>query len=329
MLGGNSYRGFNISTATDRFEVKYGVTPVDKYFAPILETTSNGTFIWRFSMDEAVRNASMAVAQSESTLSILNPIWTSYPAWHAGNDEFQKFIQCGMRYYSGMPGQYSSCEDVHYTGTDDVTLAMRLEKFRGNGTLNFVENEIPVTGQAYSQFRPYLWGGFFSYPYTYDSKTAGPEYYAMENPIMFDKEHGLPLKLSQSRVDFSEQLQVISLPFRTSYASPPPESSMTIFARRFSQDIDTWTPLREVGNPKDPYGMPYKIPIGMISVEKFANFPVFIGTPHHYGNEYFGGLEFQHVSGANPDEREQMTFVDYDPVTGKVMRQAIRQQVIV
>lgn len=328
MLGGNGQRGFNITTKTDQYEIKYGRTEVDKYFAPILETTSNGTFIWRYAMNETIRNASIAVAASEGGIvSILNPIWTSYPAWHTENDDFHKFFQCSMRYYSGMPGEYNSCEDVHYTGTDDISLLMKLKTFRGNDSITFVDSDILVAGQSYDQFRPYLWGGFYAYPYSYDSLTSGPEYFAMENPVMFDKEHGLPLKLSQSRIDALEKLQTISLPFRTSYDVIPPTSSMNILARRFTQDIDTWSPLKNVGEPKDPYGMPYKIPIGMITLERFANFPLFIGTPHHYGNEFFGGLEFQHVSGADPDEREQMSFVDYDPVTGQVMRRAIRQQV--
>ncbi len=73
--------------------------------------------------------------------------------------------------------------------------------------------------------------------------------------------------------------------------------------------------------------MRYIIPTDMASLERLAGFPIFAGTPHAYGNKLWGGTEFGHVQGYKMDSTTQRTYIDYEPVTGRAIRQAIRQQV--
>ena len=326
--GGPTGGGFFLKALNTTFRMTYGSTPHEKYFAPFLEFTSNGTMLWRHDMDENVRAESVAIAAEVETTEVMNPIWTAYPAWHNTSvTEWQKFLQCSMRMYMGLPGNFNSCEDTHNTGREDFELIMSLETFKGNKSITFLESEIIVNGTAYEQFPAYLWEGFEIYPYTWRQQVKGPRFLKMTNPVVYDKKHALRLRLSQDRVDAEDKSQQVSMPLRSSFSEALPKPDRFVNARRFSQDIQTWRPLKSVGTPRDPYGMPYKIPIGMTTLERFANFPLFLGTPHNYGNIEFGGEEHQHVTGLVYDERNQMTFVDYDPVTGKTLRRAIRQQV--
>lgn len=52
-------------------------------------------------------------------------------------------------------------------------------------------------------------------------------------------------------------------------------------------------------------------------------------TPHSYGNEKWGGLEYTFLSGREAREESHRTYVDYDPITGQAIRSAMRQQVFI
>lgn len=328
--GGDSGGGFTMSVGETSFRMTYGVTSHEKYFAPFFEfTKKNGTMLWRHDIDPEIVKISRELGSREETTEVMNPIWTAYPAWHNTSVEnWHKFYQCSMRMYSGLPDNFNSCEDTHNTGREDFSLLMNLEVFKGNKSIIFFDTEIAVNGTSYEQFAAYLWEGFETYPYTWKEQVKGPAFEAMTTPVIYDKKHGIRLPLSQTRLDATEVSQKISMPIRTSFSEEISKTEIFVNARRFSQDIDTWKPLKNVGIPKDPYGMPYQIPQGMTSLERFSGFPLFLGTPHNYGNIEFGGEEYQHITGAIPDERNQMTFVDYDPITGKTLRRAIRQQVL-
>jgi hypothetical protein len=326
--GGSTGGGFLMKAHNNSFRMTYGITPHDKYFAPFFEFTDNGTMLWQHDMNATVREASRLLHKQVATTQVLNPIWTAYPAWHnTSTDEWQRFLQCSMRMYGGLPDQFNSCDDTHNTGREDFDMIMNLEIFKGNDTVIFIDTEAVVNGTAYEQFPAYLWDGFELYPYTWQGQTEGQRFLKMTTPVLYDKKHAVRLPLSQSRLEASDLSQAVSVPMRTGYSQKIIATDRFVNARRFSQDKETWRPLKNIGYPKDPYNMPYKIPIGMTSLERFANFPIFLGTPHNYGNFEFGGDEHQHVTGTDPDEQNQMTFVDYDPVTGKTLRKAIRQQV--
>lgn len=53
--------------------------------------------------------------------------------------------------------------------------------------------------------------------------------------------------------------------------------SASIMSRRFVESKDTWQKYQDAGFPLDSYGMPYKMPIGMLSLERMAGFPIFVG----------------------------------------------------
>ena len=52
-----------------------------------------------------------------------------------------------------------------------------------------------------------------------------------------------------------------------------------------------------------------------------------LGTPHLYGNKKWGGVEYTLILGLQPNDYSQRSYVDYDPVTGKALRDVIRQEV--
>ncbi|RYH18501.1 hypothetical protein EON65_27145 [archaeon] len=52
-----------------------------------------------------------------------------------------------------------------------------------------------------------------------------------------------------------------------------------------------------------------------------------VETPHSYGNLLWGGVEYTLIQGTEQNEYAQRSFADYDPVTGRAIRSALRQQV--
>ena len=131
--------------------------------------------------------------------------------------------------------------------------------------------------------------------------------------------------------DFQKEITV-SVPFLagptgipgTDTVYPP---SLSLPTRRFVEDVNTWDKLKWLAKPVDEYGMPYKVPTGMASLQKYTGFPAFADTPHLYGNRDWNGKESTLISGNTPSKYKHRTFLDYDPVTGSSHRQALRQQV--
>lgn len=275
---------------------------------------------------------------------IINPMWTAYPSWNVsssvsaisttdGNVLFQKYYQCQHRMYSGLPSLFSSCYDELFTGRDDIGKTLQLHKFRGNATLTYFTNNdrshVTVNGTSQRNlYRPYAWSGFISYPYSYRGITAGPNYGAQTSMTYFDKLHALPIEFSQKSLVYSFQKdKTISFPITDTFRRVNQSTGTSLSVRRFTESTYTWDNLRALGTPTDSYGMNYTIPIGMASLERFADLPLYIGTAHCYGNELWGGSEYSMVSGYSPDQEAQQTYMDYDPVSGYSVRHTIRQQI--
>jgi len=173
----------------------------------------------------------------------------------------------------------------------------------------------------------YGWDGFLGYPYIYMGRSAGPDVLALQEPSIFDEDLKLPMKLSQNELGKFDKDIILGIPI----VSGPNGASVSndvgsILLRRFTESSSTWKYFQDIGKPKDSYGMPYQVPIGMATLENFAGFPLFVGTSNNYGNKKWGGLEFLDIVGSEPDEISQYTYIDYDPVTGYVMRKAVRPQ---
>ena len=268
-------------------------------------------------------------ANGTSIIQVRNPNWVAYPAWHSNDTEFNKFFQCQKRTLGGLPELFLSCSDTLNTGRQFSEQILNIEKYMGNDTLYFFSKGMPVNGSTqFSQLPPYFWSGFFSYPFTYHGETIGPNYTKLTLPTMFSKQHAMHFALSQSDFTYIWQKETmlympISDTFRTRGVFP---KTYLYVARRFIEVSATWDALRHLGVPKDSYGMPYVTPHGMASLEKLASYPVYVGTPHSYGNALWGGVEFQQVLGTVLNQASQFTFIDYDPVTGMALRKALRQQ---
>ena len=187
----------------------------------------------------------------------------------------------------------------------------------------------PVTGKVDTWQPSYGWNGFTSYPYLWGGTSVGSDVHTLQSTSFFNEDTKLLMNLYQDELDKFERDVPIEIPF---FAGPGAKVESdgrkgSITVRRFTETKQTWQAYQDMGRPQDSYGMPYTVPIGMVALEHLAGFPIFIGTAHNYGNEKWGGLEFMDVVGSKPDIYAQYTFLDYDPVTGVVMRQAYRPQI--
>lgn len=327
----------------------YSVTPKDQYFAPyFLVNKTSGEMLWPFAMDQnevlyaqmALMQDSLAVAatgQSE-VLHITNPFYVLYAAWHTKDIEFNKYYQCQKRMMGGLPGFYNSCDDKVVSGRDNYKQIQNILEYHGNSTIyHYVEptGSINVTGATSNneQYQAFLWDGFSTYPYSYNDKMHGPDYYTENEPVMFDKHMGLKFDLTQVPLEFYWERNVdLTIPLvPIEYRKNPEQNRRTVsyYARRFVEHKTTWDKLK-LGIQRDTFGMPYDIPEGMTSIERITGVPAFVGTPHYFGNFLWGGLEYLEVLGVDfQEDAAHKTFMDYDPITGQALRAGLRQQVCV
>lgn len=368
------------------FLFHYNQTQKDLYFSPSFYVSQSGEMFFPYAQDASVASYSqqklteasdadklILIKSIEETLAtssideiaeqiveVRNPYWTIFPAWTYNDTEFMKYFQCQKRTVNGLPYYFNSCEHSMYTGRDLINKTLDLRYFYGNESISplIVHNKsYEVNGSTFNnQYPMYLWSGFSSYPYTYDSMTKGANYSTYEYPSIFNKILNMQYTLSQDSLIYTFQREIsVTMPLPTTPSFNSESSTKTddggssntgetgsvissglgsgavmqvsFPTRRFVEDLNSWSPYRNIGVPKDSYGMPYKIPKGFASLERFASFPVFVETPHSYGNKKWGGEEYTFVSGTDDNENTQRTFIDYDPVTGRALRSAIRQQV--
>lgn len=307
---------------------RYGTTPNDEFFAPYIQITEFGELLWPFAMDANVAKYSREKAQTVNVTQIFNPFWAAHPAWKSEDVAFNKYIQCQKRLLSGMPDLYQNCFDTVNTGSVNTAEIFNIETFAGNKTQRYFQHDIPIFGSTFphNQHEYFGWSGFKSYPYSYFA--GGGNFTTKKKLTIFDKKYGLPLTFSQKSLSFEFERNIpISFPLPESWEGSTNTTSLGASLRRFVEDESTWETYRSLGSPKDSYGMPYLVPHGMASLETRTNFPVFIGTVHCLGNKLWGGTEFADVSGYSPNVFSQRSFIDYEPITGKGMRTALRQQV--
>ena len=309
----------------------FGSTPNDEYFAPYFEVVAaTGEMLWAYSMDPSkVRHAAAIKLSGTQVVRVQNPNWAAYPAWNTPDVAFNKFYQCQKRYYGGMPFKFNSCTNRLNTGRIDISKTMDLEQFQGNSSIYWFDTPADVNGSFNQNQAPMsLWDGFLGYPYIYNSTKNGTKHREMQRPRIFHKTHPLNLVLDATQFIYEWEFNVdVAIPVCTEYDPCVGDRNLVLRLRRFEESTHTWQPLRTLGTPLDSYGMPYKIPLAMSSLERLAGFQLFAGTPHAYGNKLWGGHEFDHVSGYVPNQVNHRTFIDYDPITGKIHRNVVRQAV--
>jgi hypothetical protein len=327
--------------------LSYSLNSKDEYFTPYIEIVAGtNEILYQYHMNESVV-ARYFEATSDSSLEILkirNPFWAAYPAWHSTDVDFQKFHQCLKRTYFGMPNKFLSCRDMLNTGREEYQEARNQRQFYGNETLHFFSprstvdritgetlhftGEMHVNGSRYMQHPGNMWYGFQTYNYSYSGRTTGEMFGAYNIPRVFFKEHSISLELNQNMFIYEwQKTLLLAMPIDDDFDVRNFTREKSLPIRRFQEWEESWRALGELGRPFDSYGMEYVIPKDMASLEVLAEFPLYVGTPHAYGNALWGGTEFGHVQGYEADITLHRTFIDYDPITGRNLRQAIRQQV--
>merc|ERR1712196_101677 len=193
----------------------YGVTPNDKYFAPYLEISEDGSMLWEHSMDEEeVREAINVKSNSSVHVErIINPHFAMFPAWNEGSD-INRYFQCQMRSYGGVPGLFNSCERVRKTGRTQLSEKDDIVTFMGNTSLNyfFSGNSTtfrtkaahvprPVTGKVDTWQPSYGWNGFTSYPYLWGGTSVGSDVHTLQSTSFFNEDTKLLMNLYQDELD--------------------------------------------------------------------------------------------------------------------------------
>ena len=278
----------------DKKLLRYENTSNEEYFAPYFIVTSESELLWPYAIDPDVAMYAQEKMQLVNYTQVTNPHFAMYPAWTANDTAFNKHYQCQKRFLGGTPYLFNSCFDTLYTGRDNLDKTLRIQTLHGNDTIypfapEFVldassaayvlqnsTNSVPVTGSSINnQHAPELWTGFQAYPYNYQGLSGGVNYNTMTAPTIFDKHHGMTFTLYQKSLIFEFQRQLtVSMPLKTSQFNTF-SPMQTLPARRFVEDTDTWAQYRSMGVPRDSYGMPYQIPLGMASLERYAAFSIF------------------------------------------------------
>jgi hypothetical protein len=355
----NNYSPYTLTTGDDAAKIhyneyimKYGQTQVDEYFAEyLIYNLATNKMLWPDAMDATVAQESQAeiaiysnynyttttgqhMKNQNMIVKMLNPFWQAYAGWDRNDTDFLKYYKCQNRVLNGPPGLFQSCENSVYTGRDYLNHTLNLKMYHGNDTIyQFADsnNTVTVNGTVMAnQFPMYLWDGFVSYPYTYAGREKGVDYATFRLPDIYSKMSHVHYTLSQSSLLYSFQREIaVTMPLPTRHISSYAPVQNSYGTRRFVEDKFTWRPYEIMGTPKDSYGQAHKIPIGMANLERFAGFPIYVDTPHSYGNLLWGGIEYTFVSGTVHNQYGQRTFIDYDPVVGKALRMAVRQQITV
>lgn len=295
----NNYDGIYmvLTNTQEKYHISYSTTPRDEYFTPhYVVQQSTSQLLWPFSSNATLAAADqmqMLMAESiDDILIIPNPFWTAYPSWDSNHSDFLKFYQCSKRMFGGMPGVFYSCDQTILSGTDGkAENVLQLHSFYGNKTIQAFNDDIAsnisfpegidVNGSTVNQqYTPYYWSGFYYYPYSYLGLSQGVNYTTMKNPLIFSKDAVMSLALTQSPLIFKYNREfAVQIPFTTGSADVSENNPKHVFAnvRRFVEHVSSWQPYRTLASPKDSYGMGYNIPVGMASLQRYADFPVFVG----------------------------------------------------
>lgn len=323
-----SKEGIRIKLRNEELIFNSNSLPHSQYHAERLYVYNSSSFLWPHDVNETIANESQRLINSypDQITTMINPYYALFPAWdNSSSIDFLKHYQCQGRYLFGKPNLYNSCVTKINTGKKNITKISNVIEYLGNDTIYQFDVGMPVNGTIDEQLQPGLWNAFRIYPYSYRTNRKGEDFFFYSNPVLWNRIHRLRLELTQSEIETWDKLQRVFPAWRTAFDTNQ-TLSYYILTRRFQEDYSSWKPY-ESTSPKDSYGMNYTIPVAMSSVERLAGYPIYIGTPHNYGNQLWGGAEFLQIAGMNPVQQEHRSYIDYDPVTGKILRRAFRQQV--
>jgi hypothetical protein len=331
----------------------YNRSAHDTFFVPeLIYSREARAFVWPYSLNQTERDIAnkfrrgpWSLANDTHFIRILNPHWAAYPAFDSGNVDFQKFLQCQGRLYSGKPHLFESCVNMARTGRDEPLDVSTIIMYRGNKTQRTIPGNdgetadtisgVPVKGRV-TQHPFFAWQGFNSYPYYLNGASEGTDFDTVQRVTDFDKTLGIPFDYGQADLFFIwEKNVMMDLPVPDSFEPVSKEllsqetdvEPLSVDLRHFVEDQQTWEQVKTT-SPRDSYGMPYIVPVDMVSVEHLTDLPLFIGTAHNWGNQDWVGLEHTHVVGLSASRRQHRSYLDYDPITGHTFRKAFRKQVL-
>uniref|UniRef100_A0A7S1XWL1 Uncharacterized protein n=2 Tax=Phaeomonas parva TaxID=124430 RepID=A0A7S1XWL1_9STRA len=306
---------------------------------------STGEHVYTFSRTENPHawfaNEFTVDVLGDRNVTVRNPAFALHRGGLSKNITFQKKMDCDSQYMHSTSAVFSGCETRVHTGRGDLDRINKYEFFKGNSTMEVTANgrvhistlELEAAGQGRDapyfglQFKPFLWEGFASYPYSYLLRDAGNDNLGEEDITMYYPEHLLRLNMVRHIPTVVEPQPALEYPVRFAFVRNE-SRELSVRLNRFVASEDAWRGYFDVaGNDMtDLYGMPYQLPIGMAPTRALNGIGSFVSTPHHYGNAEWGGVEYIQFKGLDPEERAHKTFVDVDPVSGRPFRTATRLQ---
>ncbi|CAM9202218.1 unnamed protein product [Choristocarpus tenellus] len=273
-----------------------------------------------------------------------NPVFAIYPGGTWANESFQKEKDCEKRVLHGEAGLWKNCETTVNTGRADYNHIGNIIEYYGNSSLltGIASGAvIDVYGSDGTQLMPYQWEGFDKYSLVYLMRMRGNDYLGNSTVVMLEGESLLQFHMvrdSESTVlryptvyevdDNSTATISIRLNRYIAQTQATPHIlKMNLYPFIHWQG---WLDARDrVGDTMltDFNGMPYTVPRGMVSTQVLTGYATFISDPHFYANDLLSGDASTQVRNIDPTSTSHQSHVDVDPVTGKVLRRAIRLQI--
>ncbi|GMH62818.1 hypothetical protein TrST_g12879 [Triparma strigata] len=247
---------------------------------------------------------------------------------------WQKERTCAKRYMGGPAGVYPNCTITMETGRNELNNLGRVTNYFGNSSIyitpssSFMVDGNQISDGAYNNYFPFLWEGFRSYDLQYRSRASGLSYKGNSSLKLFVGDELLQFRVPNVEAFDGKKPTKIKWPKRYRfYDNTTAESEVMLLRYQISKE--GWQEAADLAHDLeyDYYGMPYKTPIGMSSTRSQTGFSTTIGTPHHYGNAFWGGGEWIQFRGLDPNEINHATRFDVEPLTGTVMRIAKRFQI--
>lgn len=276
-----------------KYLLLYNSTPFDEYFSlEFYYDTSNSRLLFPYSSNSTIAESDQRnlLNDSSSIVTLFNPFWAAFPAWNNQQQQsFLKYFQCQRRLLLGPMNEFESCLIKHTTGRDYLENTLNLILFYGNSTIHpsyfNTSNSFTINGSMINnQYQSFEWSGFKAYPYSYLGESAGVNFFSKTKLYKFSSLGAIPMELSQDTLTYQFQRDItLEVPFTTGDVEDQNPSyngktvNLMLPSRRFVEDTTTWDNYRKLMTPKDSYGMKYTTPKGMLSMERFAGFPVFLG----------------------------------------------------
>ena len=253
------------------------------------------------------------------------------------NEKWQKKRNCMKRYLSGPKSLYPNCTITMETGRGDLERLGRIVNYYGNGTLVVHGgNSMKVDGNFlsesdYNNFYPLSWEAYRAFSLHYKNRLSGLDYKGNETLSVFVGEEMIQFLVPNVEEWDGKNPTHLKWPPRYMFLDNSTQESM-VYALRYEVSKESWDPNRymnfSVHEPeRDYYGMPFKLPEGMSSTKAQSGFATTIGTPHHYGNQLWGGSDWNQIKGINPEDKKHKFYFDLEPISGNVLRIAKRLQV--